>query len=129
MKNVCNALFWVKSIVIKQDFIWCLGFLLGNICHVCIVNWVTPSSYFHRQSQHGQQDTRVPPLLLTNKQDTSHYNLVRMSVTDTSILRRNPSGNWVILIFSGQKSCTRITQRTLHSFLHFSRAQDVINHL
>ena len=24
------------------------------------------------------------------------------------VLRRNPSGNWVILIFSGQKPCTRI---------------------
>ena len=37
--------------------------------------------------------------------------------------------NWVILIFSGQKSCTRIIWNILHSFLHFSRPKDVINHL
>ena len=40
-------------------------------------------------------------------------------------LKRNPSGNWVILIFSGQKPCTRIIQTILHSFLHFSRAIDI----
>ena len=34
-------------------------------------------------------------------------------------LRRNPSGNWVISIFSGQKPCTRITSTISHSFLHF----------
>ena len=32
------------------------------------------------------------------------------------------------LIFSGQKSCNRISSSILHSFLHFSRAKDVINH-
>ena len=31
-------------------------------------------------------------------------------------LRRNPSGNWVILIFSGQKFCTRIILKISHSF-------------
>ena len=36
-------------------------------------------------------------------------------------VRRNPSGIWVILIFSGQKPCTRIIQTILHSFVHFSR--------
>ena len=29
-------------------------------------------------------------------------------ITDVDVLRQNPSGNWVILIFSGQKPCTRI---------------------
>ena len=45
------------------------------------------------------------------------------------LLRRHPLGHSVILIFSGQKSCTRIIWSILHSFLHFSRAKDVINHL
>ena len=40
-------------------------------------------------------------------------------------LKWNPSGNWVILIFSGQKPCTRIIQTISHSFLHFSRAIDI----
>ena len=44
-------------------------------------------------------------------------------------LRWNPRGNWVIFIFSGQKPCPRIIQSILHSFLHFSRAKDVISHL
>ena len=34
----------------------------------------------------------------------------------TKPLRRNPPENWVILIFIGQKPCTRIIQRILHSF-------------
>ena len=102
MKNVCNTLFWVKSIVKRILFdVW--DFFWETYATCVFANWVTPSSYFYRQSQHWQQDTRVPRLLLTNKQDTSHYNLVMMSVTGASICRRNPSGNWVILIFSGQK--------------------------
>ena len=32
------------------------------------------------------------------------------------------------LIFSGEKPCTRIIQNILHSFIHFSRAKDVISH-
>ena len=44
------------------------------------------------------------------------------------VLRRNPSRNWLILIFSGEKPCTRIIQNILHSFIHFSRAKDVISH-
>ena len=44
------------------------------------------------------------------------------------LLRRHPLGHSVILIFSGQKSCTTIIWSILHSFLHFSRAKDVINH-
>ena len=36
-----------------------------------------------------------------------------------SAVRRNPLGNWVILVFSGQKPCTRIISSTLLSFLHF----------
>ena len=37
--------------------------------------------------------------------------------------------SWVILIFSGQKTCTRIIKTISHSFLHFSRDIDVINYL
>ena len=33
-------------------------------------------------------------------------------------LRRNPSGNWVILIFSGQKPCARIIKTISHTFFH-----------
>ena len=44
-------------------------------------------------------------------------------------LRRNPPGNWVILIFSGQKPCNRIIYRILHSFLQFWGAKDVFCHL
>ena len=40
--------------------------------------------------------------------------------------RRNPSGKWVILVFSGQKPFTRIIWTISHSFLHFSKAIDVI---
>ena len=40
-------------------------------------------------------------------------------------LRQNPTGNWEISIFSGQKPCTTIYS-ILHSFLHFLRAIDVI---
>ena len=40
-------------------------------------------------------------------------------------LRRNPSGSWVILIFSGQNPCTRIIKTILHFFLHFSRVTDI----
>ena len=45
--------------------------------------------------------------------------------------RRNPPWNWIILIFRGQKSCTnqKNNLKLLHSFLHFSRPKDVINHL
>ena len=43
------------------------------------------------------------------------------------ILRWNPYGNWVILIFSGQKHRTRIISGILHSFSHFSRAINVIS--
>ena len=35
----------------------------------------------------------------------------------------------LIAIFNGQKPCTRIIYGILHSFLHFSRAKDVISHL
>ena len=41
-------------------------------------------------------------------------------------LRRDPSGNWVISFFGGQKPCTRIFKTISHSFLHFSRAIHVI---
>ena len=41
-------------------------------------------------------------------------------------LKWNSSGNWVVLIFSGQKPCTRIISSILHSFSHFSRAINVI---
>ena len=33
-------------------------------------------------------------------------------------IRWNTLGNWVVLIFSGQKPCTRIISSILHSFLH-----------
>ena len=44
LKNVCNALFWVRSIVKRilfgvWNFFW-------ETCHMCIANWVTPFSYF-----------------------------------------------------------------------------------
>ena len=39
-----------------------------------------------------------------------------------SYLRWNASGNWVIIIFIGQKPCARIISIILHSCLHFSRA-------
>ena len=42
-----------------------------------------------------------------------------------SNLRRNPLGICVILIFSGQKPCTRIISTMSHSFLHFSMAIEV----
>ena len=41
-------------------------------------------------------------------------------------LRRIPLGNWVILMFSGRKPFTRIISIILRSFLHFSRAMNVI---
>ena len=41
-------------------------------------------------------------------------------------LRWNPLGNWVVLIFSRQKPCTRIISSILHFFSHFSRAINVI---
>ena len=45
----------------------------------------------------------------------------------TKISRRNPPENWAILIFSGQKSCTRIIYSILHSsFLPFLKAIDVL---
>ena len=47
----------------------------------------------------------------------------------TKILRRNPPGNWVILIFSRKKSCTKIIYSILHFFKYFSRAIDVLNYL
>ena len=43
-------------------------------------------------------------------------------------VRRNPLGNWVTLIFRGQKPCTRIISRILHSFLLFSRTINVISY-
>ena len=39
----------------------------------------------------------------------------------------NPLGNWVILIFSGQKPCARIISSIMHSLSHFSRAINVIS--
>ena len=42
---------------------------------------------------------------------------------------RNTLGNWVILIFSGQKACTRIFKPHRFVFLHFSRPKDVISYL
>ena len=43
------------------------------------------------------------------------------------LLSWNPLGNWVILIFSGRKPCTRIISSILHSFSHFSRAINVLS--
>ena len=44
------------------------------------------------------------------------------------VLRPNPSGNWIISIFLGQKPSTRIIYIISHFFLHnFSRAIDIIN--
>ena len=40
------------------------------------------------------------------------------------VLRQNPPGNWVILIFSGQKPCIRIIYSILQSFLHFWRTRE-----
>ena len=45
------------------------------------------------------------------------------------VLTRNSPGHWVILIFSGQKSCTRKIKSIWHFFLHFSRPKDVIDRL
>ena len=39
--------------------------------------------------------------------------------TITEILTRNPPENWVILMFSGQKPCTIISEIILHSFYIF----------
>ena len=58
---------------------------------------------------------------LVQSRFTRHFLLI--------ILRWNPSGHWVILIFSGQKSCTKIILSIFHSFFLFSRAKDVTNHL
>ena len=41
------------------------------------------------------------------------------NIAQPQILRRNPPWNWVILIFIGQKSCTRIIKNILHSFCTF----------
>ena len=60
----------------------------------------------YRFPQHGQRSIACQYTKKGSKED----------------LRQNPLGNWVILIFSGKKPCTRIIQRKLHSFLHFSRA-------
>ena len=48
-------------------------------------------------------------------------------ITDVDVLRQNPSGNWVILIFSGQKPCTHL--KHIAFFCTFSRAKDIISHL
>jgi len=57
------------------------------------------------------------------------YNIIKDHIGSLEKLRQNPLGNWVILIFSGQKSCTRIIYRVSHSFLHFLRAMDVVCYL
>ena len=53
------------------------------------------------------------------------------AVLDDSIilLRWNPSGNWVILAFRGEKPCTRILKNRLLSSVDFSRAIDVMSYL
>ena len=50
--------------------------------------------------------------------------LAGLSLRVLKKLRQNPPRNWVILIFSGQKPCTRKILTISHSFLHFSRATD-----
>ena len=45
--------------------------------------------------------------------------------TRKEILRRNPLGDRVISVSSGQKFCTRKILRALPSFLHFLEAKDI----
>ena len=68
---------------------------ISQVCRVC---YIEHFPVYQRSGRHKLCDT--------HKLNLKH-------------LRRNPSGNWVISIFSGQKPCTRITSTISHSFLHF----------
>ena len=51
-------------------------------------------------------DIKVKKIVSSSVQHT--LSLTKSSARNFRVLRRNPSGNWVILIFSGNKPCTRI---------------------
>ena len=53
---------------------------------------------------------------------------LKLSIYISLKLRTEFIGNWATLIFSLQKPCTRIISHMLHSFLHFSKAIDVISY-
>ena len=69
--------------------------------------------------------------LPTGRLDHLYRHLFRVSDTDYgSILRRKPSGILTVLIFSGQKPCTRIYNLcNIAFFFTFLRAMDVIGYL
>ena len=60
------------------------------------------------------------------KNDWFEINMLLGDDWTSLYLKWNSLGNWVVLIFSGQKPCTRIISSILHSFSHFSRAINVI---
>ena len=60
------------------------------------------------------------------KNDWFEINMLLGDDWTSLYLKSNSLGNWVGLIFSGQKPCTRIISSILHSFSHFSRAINVI---
>ena len=79
--------------------------------------WYSPAAFFHNLTSHHH-----------------HFPIhVRIKCHDICFhlksCRRNPSGNWVILILSWQNPCIRIFSAISHSYLHFSRAIDVISYL
>ena len=62
--------------------------------------------------------------------DQGFHCIFMNKIQSRKILRRNPAGDWLILIFSGQKPCARIIILShITFFLCFSSAIDAISYL
>ena len=75
----------------------------------------------HFKIQDGYQAKNKSKIILFRLQfrKNSKYPLFRFAVWLPNTLRRNPPGHWVILICSGQKSCTRIIKSIIAMFFTF----------
>ena len=79
---------------------WTLSFALSDIKTLININFL---SFL---MNHGKMSFSLGFEIVINHHKTNLPNSKRTSIPKT--LRQNPSGNWVILIISGQKSCARI---------------------
>ena len=87
----------------------CLMRMKGHKNAARLPNEKTPKT-IHFKIQDGYQAKNKSKVILFRLQfrKNSKYPLFRFAVWLPNTLRRNPPGHWVILVCSGQKSCTRI---------------------
>ena len=92
----------------------------ANLLYLRSATYDKTCNWYFTQAQHWRQQNTLRKMVVANS--FQPYSL-----------RRNPSGNWVILVFSGEKPCARKMWIISHSLFTFSyiflglRAMDIIN--